>query len=968
MQSYSNGIAFTMICFSIQLHILSSIYVAVGREFDFMETRSIGELSAMNQLIQAVQREDAKEFARILSHHPNPSAALNQRDSDGWTVTHHAAYGNNPDIVSIVMEKGGDPLSEIPRIRNTPLHLALTSEKEKSESIAVMLHKKAFELKVSPRPNKEGNHPLHLAAKNGYESLVKALLLHYPEAKNITNTNGMTPLGAALSSGHKEIADSLVEVTEGSPLQFEDFETIFSSFNAKAQRSLAPPVKIFVVGDNSCGKSTLIKSIQGESFYDRIWGIAYNTTNVPTNKVGLVPNDFQSRNFGRVIFYDLASGANFIHENLLDSADDLAHSVFIIVVDSRPEKKVMEQRLEFWLSFILMQCSKFPSEEPIYNGVSQRQQQPQVRPNVLIVASYGELHSRAFRNAPAVRLQLVVRAVTRHNREITRRTNIINSIALDCRKSESPPMRQVRDELNKLCRRRLRPQAPQQLHCRCFILSDILRQLELETEDKDDRLPILKLGDLASLVQQKSSETEPNLYHLLPQDSGKLLWLCKALEEVGRLILIPSSRGEEKIWIAYGKKAIADKLDKLFVNHLNRQAKSAGSTALMTYEALEECLQPVASVGMDVLTKLLEHFKVHDNSVREISKLPSEPPYFFFPTLLSESLEKENWETEDDSICFGWSIIPSKHQVSRYFLPRFTKSLLLLLFQRCGDARDFEHRCLWSEGIHFQDKISAEHRQLEVTIIVNSKAIILNMRFHSNIEIPVLHLRNLILSEIHSHRENIQPQTLVEENLIPSNNNTVTFPVRSQTMPRKQYSIAELKKTISKSSLSLVFSPPPSGTSTPSGGTSTSRISGSSESLEFPDALPFFEPCLFLPKLSLPHRLCLLRPDYSNSELTDSFLRDFRHSIGPHHYKAIVDFFNLPIITATPPSSVHSSQVSVVPISPPHSFVFPTEFDPVQPSSIDSTCSTFGKLVDCLDSISICNTTEVLTEAQVCTN
>lgn len=928
----------------------------------------------MLQLIQATQKGDANEFARILSHHPNPSYILNQKDSDGWTIAHHAAYGNNADIVALILEKGGLPHIEIPRVRNTPLHLALMSRQENSGRIAMMVHTKAIEQnQPTPRANREGNHPLHLAVKVGHEALVKDLLKQNSEAKYKANKSGMTPLGIAISNGHRKIMCHLIESTLGSPTQFEDFETIFRTYYHRAQKSLAyAPVKVFIVGDNSSGKSTLIKSIQGESFYDRIWGIAYNTPNVPNNKVGVVPADYLSKKFGKVIFYDLASGANTVHHNLLDTSDDLDNAMFIVVIDNRSEKRVMEQRLEFWLSFIQMQCGRFFTREVIYNQADPHSapNDPNiVRPNVLVVASFGELHQKPFRNSPAVRLNLVVRSVCRHNREISSRVNIVGSIALDCRRAESPPMTQLRDELSRMCRQ-LRPRVMQP-HSQCYILSEILRQLQADAEsssEEESHLPVMKLGSLASLVKERSCETEPNLYHLLPQDSEELLILCRALEDIGRLILIPSSRGEDNPWIIYGKEAVANKLDELFISYLKKQNKPMGSTALMTREALEECLQPVVSVGMDLLTNLLEHFKIHDSSVREITNLPSEPTFFFFPTLLSTSLETDDWETEDESnLCFGWSIVPCKHQCNSYFLPRLTKTLLLLLFQKCGSTRDFEHRCLWSEGIHFQDKISAQHRQLEFTIIATCRAVILNMRFHSSIEIPTLYLRNMILREIRSHKDNIQPQTKVEESLIPKEG--TTFPVRSPSMPRIQYPIEELKKNISKSSHSLAFSLPPSGTSTPT--INISHISGSSSSLEVPNALPFFEPSLHLPKLTFTNRLCLLHPDYSNSELTDDFLRNLQDSIGTVHYKAMVEFFDLPIVTNTPTSSVHGSQSSIVPVNPHQSFKLPSAPQSVrsemaQLSSMHSNCDTFGKLVECLDTISICNTVEVLEEAQVC--
>ena len=494
----------------------------------------------------------------------------------------------------------------------------------------------------------------------------------------------------------------------------------------------------------------------------------------------------------------------------------------------------------------------------------------------------------------------------------------------------------------------------------------------MDVDSKSDQLPVIKLGNLTSLVQKNSSETEPNLFHLLPQDSEELHKLCLALEEIGRVILIPSSRSIENTWIVHGKSKVADKLDELFVSYVDKQQGSKGSIALMSSEALEECLQPVASNGVDLLSQLLECFRIHDNSVRDITNLPSEPPFFFFPALLSltgqgHAGEEENWY---DGTFFAWSIVPSSnkdYQHNRVFLPRFTKTLLVLLFQRCGDEREFEHRCIWSEGIHFQDKESCD-RQLEVTVIANSKAVILNMRFHPSIEIPMLQLRNVILNEIRSHKETIQPETAVDENLILNDGRTI-FPVRSPSLPRVQHPITTLRESISRSSLALSL--PPSGTSTPIFGipqTSTSSTTSLSSMLE---DLPFFEPSLHLPKLSMTNRLCLFRPDYANSELTDNFLQDFQNIFGAEHYRAIVEVFDLPMISSTPASSVHSSQMSVVPVGAQQGFVFPNVVSSsagsnmAQLSSIDSTCNTFGKLVDCLDSISICNTTEILAELQV---
>lgn len=328
----------------------------------------------MNEVIQSCQQGNDQAFLRWLSQQTDPQQALNYSDKQGWSLLHYAVLGGNTKIVSAIVQKGGNVLAEVPHERNTPLNIALTMiNKEHAEEIASILLEKMRELETSPRKNREGNYPLHLACKAGYLELAKVIRAMYPETAYVTNDQKMSPLGIAIAENQKETVDLLISCTAENPLVFKDFKTLFPMY--KGKRSLSPPVNIYVIGDHKAGKSTLIRSLQSETFYDKFWGLTYNTPNVPTNKAGLIPSDFTSRSFGRVIFHDLASGKQHIHENLIESLDDLAHSLFIIVIDGRPERIEMERRLELWMSFISMQCKNLVSASS-----------PTSRPNVLIVA------------------------------------------------------------------------------------------------------------------------------------------------------------------------------------------------------------------------------------------------------------------------------------------------------------------------------------------------------------------------------------------------------------------------------------------------------------------------------------------------------------------------------------------------------------------------------------------------------
>ena len=106
-------------------------------------------------------------------------------------------------------------------------------------------------------------------------------------------------------------------------------------------------------------KSSLIKCLRTVGFYEKFLGFAYNVRDVDQHKVGVIPSDFRSRKFGRIVFYDLAGGRDCIQNDLIQSRTDVARSVFIVLIDFRDEREEMEDKMAFWMSFIYHQCEKY---------------------------------------------------------------------------------------------------------------------------------------------------------------------------------------------------------------------------------------------------------------------------------------------------------------------------------------------------------------------------------------------------------------------------------------------------------------------------------------------------------------------------------------------------------------------------------------------------------------------------------
>lgn len=517
-------------------------------------------------------------------------------------------------------------------------------------------------------------------------------------------------------------------------------------------------------------------------------------------------------------------------------------------------------------------------------------------------------------------------------------------------------MDSIRSHLHKYSDR-LRPNESQltPLDSKCYILSEVFKLLE----EDESRIPAIALEDLATEIQTQSLQQGPSLYHLLPQDTSQLLKLCENLDERERVLLVKSSKANKSTWIIYGKQKLACLIDESLTQFSAAGQIMPGNLALMTRNSLEECLAPLSSLGMDVLEKLLEYFKFHDNSFQDIigtsncderSQPGEEFSLYFFPTLLPSKGIEDTWEM-DDTVTrgFAWRLLPATNQECRCFQPRFLMSLLLLLYDKCYETDSFNSRYLWSEGVEFvADK-------MELCVMVNSKAIIINMRYNPEEEIKPLQLRNMIRNQIEERREIMQPQTKIEESFVPKDG--ARLPIHSPTTPKKAFRLQEVKQSImSVSLLSLA--------STESIETIPSSIS-SIKSIQLSEPLPFFEPWLSLSNLGAASLHYLTDIEYVNEQMDPQFLNELNRCLGPTYSKRFADHFDLPQTTA--PSVASGSEMSIVQERSGVNLHIAGQAIPESDFSSYTTygCTTYGQLVKHLDSMSIFNTSEFLGEIEV---
>lgn len=407
----------------------------------------------------------------------------------------------------------------------------------------------------------QGNTELHLAACNGHLQVVQKLLNHASvcnaEASEsqrtdhqCLNKDGLSPLGSALKGSntpHYHVARECLKFSTGNPVDtFPDFGKYF--LTKYTGSSLDKPVKIFVIGDRGVGKSTFTRALQEERsvLSKYTFGLAASSRRIrglqDQHFSGVTNSDFYNPSSKRVVFYDLAAHTNYFSKDLVDSPDDVMHSIFIILINMRDECTKMITRLVFWLNFL-------------YHHLSSSTCLDDMKPNVVVIGSHPW---RTFwGSADNERLMQTFTLMQQENSKLTSVFNfIVNPTSLDCRKFQTSDMRQLRATVYKTCLR-IAPNSPPPLSM-CYILSSLFHSEDFST------LPALTIRNLSQLISANYSKQELSLYHLLPSETDQLYDICKELSAHERIFLLPNSNCDECVddmWIVHNSGVLLTEID-----------------------------------------------------------------------------------------------------------------------------------------------------------------------------------------------------------------------------------------------------------------------------------------------------------------------------------------------------------------------------------------------------------------------
>ena len=258
--------------------------------------------------------------------------------------------------------------------------------------------------------------------------VVKYLLQETHCDPNSLNKSGQTPL-AHTFSWSATIRHELVRHGAYAANVYKEYGKELPKCYPKQPTKSA--VKIFIVGSQGMGKTTLAKSLKKDSrkfyFAKRMCKVSA----VDKATAGVIPHHISSKTFGHVTIYDFAGHEEFYssHDMLLHNTVTSSSAIFLLVVDLRFSDKEFKDSIYSWLAFI------------DNHNVSEDS-----KPQIIIVGSHADMVSL---NENIQNKEGVVTTIA--HSPAFKSFHFAGFVCTDCRYAQSSSMTNLRQKMSESC-------------------------------------------------------------------------------------------------------------------------------------------------------------------------------------------------------------------------------------------------------------------------------------------------------------------------------------------------------------------------------------------------------------------------------------------------------------------------------------------------------------------------------------
>ena len=681
-------------------------------------------------------------------------------NDDGDTALHLACKFDKPAVVKYLLKYGNCNAAEKNLRNELPIELTTNIDTiilltEHGATIPPELVLKLIATEIIPNDllaqlmwnpnitNSDGNTALHLACQADQQDTVNLLLSQTPCDSNVKNNNDEVPLQMTTNS---DIIKDLIRYGAQTSIMYESTRSALGT-----NEPIKPPVKMFIVGNPSVGKSTLTEALKKTLNFVARWFTSGKVSGVEKKTVGIIPHEIESDIFGRVTVYDFAGHREFYsgHAALLKAAIQSTPPVFLLVVNLLDGESEIIQNILYWISFLENQCTLVSC-----------------KPHLIIIGSHADtLKSQGV--SPQEKVNTLV-SLLDSNYFIN--LEFIGFIPMDCQLHESTGMNDLRPLLVRSCSQ-LRIQEPITFNAHCFLV------YLLETF-KDT--PAVTISTIHEKVEKQPSSHSEGVLDFLPRSTGGLYKICVELNERGHILFLRDKKNLENSYIVIEEKSLLSEVSgTVFASEDFKQYKHLASkyynTGVVSLSKLAECFP---GKDMEILIGFLTHLEfcheISNQALHQIISRKYSPDfgerYYLFPALISLKAKESIWEGKCDfKYHFGW--ILQCTELEQFFSSRFLQVLLLRLafiFALESSTEDpcnlgIRRKCLlWKNGIFW-----GRHFGINMLVEINhNKHVIVMSRFNESNLVKCLEHRSQVLHTVLECVEEFCPRISTVESFI----------------------------------------------------------------------------------------------------------------------------------------------------------------------------------------------------------
>ena len=581
----------------------------------------------------------------------------------------------------------------------------------------------------------DGYTALHLACKADRPTTVNLLLSVAHCNPNIKSNSGEVPLHMTTDP---VIIKNLIRHGAKTSIMYQSHKKSLGT-----NKPIQPPVKVFIVGNPSVGKSTLTAALKRKTgIIARIF--SGKVSGVDKKTVGIVPHDLESEVFGRVTLYDFAGHREFYsgHAALLQTAIQSTPPVFLLVINLCEDEDEIIKTILYWISFLENQCASVSC-----------------RPHIILVGSHADALNRIN---PKDKVKIIVESL---DTECFTNMECIGFVPMNCQYHESTGMNDLRHLLIKSCEK-LRIQEPITFNAHCFLV------FLIDTFVDQAAVAIEVISETIENQQSKEGVLE-----FLPKTIEALYKICLELNDRGHILLLKDRVAIENSYIVIDKEFLLSEISgTVFATEGFKQYKDLSSNTGVVPSS--KIVKSFPDSDINVLIGFLTHLEFcHEISdqalLQHISNdysQASNERYYLFPGLISLEAESNVWETESHfSLHFGWTL--QCPRLEQFLTSRFLQVLLLRLAfslaleSKCdgGDVIGIHRKCsIWKNGIFWGREFGME----TLVEVIEDKSVVVITRFQtSNLEKCLKH-RSEVLHTVLECLNRFCPRVSVIESFI----------------------------------------------------------------------------------------------------------------------------------------------------------------------------------------------------------